>query len=186
MTNIYLFNLDTGEYAMEIPYTGQEVPENGTLKEVPEVTTNQVAVFDTDEDEWQIKSDYRFTHKMIDKDNKIYDIEEIGEIPEGYILITIEQAEELEEQERIANLHITKLDFYTNLCLPASISYATLSEKISELGMQAQWDLCNHVYYGVIKPFLAQLPLGKTEEEIIAIFEELMQNSKDKLEENKS
>ena len=37
--------------------------------------------------------------------------------------------------------------------------------------MQPQWELCNHVYYGVIQPFLTALPLGKTEQEIIEIFE---------------
>jgi len=72
-----------------------------------------------------------------------------------------------------AQLHITKLDFFTNFCQPAGITYDVLSTKITELGMQAQWELCNHVYYGVIKPFLTQLPLGKTEDEVIAIFEKL-------------
>lgn len=70
-------------------------------------------------------------------------------------------------------LHITKLDFYNNFCKPVGISYEVLVEKIKELGMQAEWELCNHVYYGVIYPFLTTLPLGKTNEEIIAIFENL-------------
>lgn len=72
-----------------------------------------------------------------------------------------------------AELHITKLDFYNNFCKPAGISYNELVAKIEELNMQAEWELCNHVYYGVIKPFLSALPLGKTDEEIIAIFEKL-------------
>lgn len=72
-----------------------------------------------------------------------------------------------------AELHITKLDFYNNFCKPAGISYNELVAKIEELNMQAEWELCNHVYYGVIKPFLSTLPLGKTDEEIIAIFEKL-------------
>ena len=72
-----------------------------------------------------------------------------------------------------AELHITKLDFYTHFCKPIGISYATLVEKVIECGMQAEWELCNHVYYGIIKPFLSTLPLGKTEEEIIAVFEAL-------------
>lgn len=74
-----------------------------------------------------------------------------------------------------AKLHITKLDFYNNICKPADISYSALVAKIEELNMTAEWDLCNHVYYGVIKPFLSALPTGKTEEEIIAIFEKLQQ-----------
>lgn len=74
-----------------------------------------------------------------------------------------------------AKLHITKLDFYNNICKPADISYSALVAKIEELNMIAEWDLCNHVYYGVIKPFLSALPTGKTESEIIAIFEKLQQ-----------
>lgn len=70
-------------------------------------------------------------------------------------------------------LHITKLDFYNNFCKPANISYNALIAKITELGMQAEWELCNHVYYGIIQPFFGVLPLGKTEDEIIAIFENL-------------
>lgn len=68
-------------------------------------------------------------------------------------------------------LHMTKLDFYTNFCVPAGITYDILNAKIEELNMKAQWELCNHVYYGVIYPFLTALPLGKTENEIIEIFE---------------
>ena len=68
--------------------------------------------------------------------------------------------------------HITKLDFFNLFCKPVGITYDVLLAKISELNMQAEWELCNHVYYGVIKPFLNALPLGKTEEEIIEIFEE--------------
>ena len=74
-------------------------------------------------------------------------------------------------EEVNSKLHMTKLDFFNNFCKPVGISYAALIAKISELDMQAEWELCNHVYYGVIKPFLSSLPLEKTEEEIIEIFE---------------
>lgn len=83
-----------------------------------------------------------------------------------------EEEETKAEAKRIANLHITKLDFYNLFCKPVGISYATLVGKIAELNMEAEWNLCNHVYYGIIKPFLNSLPLEKTEAEIIAIFEE--------------
>jgi len=73
--------------------------------------------------------------------------------------------------EIYSQYHITKLDFYNLFCKPANITYETLVAKIEELGMQAEWNLCNHVYYGVIKEFLTALPLGKTEDEIIEIFE---------------
>ena len=77
------------------------------------------------------------------------------------------------EEERIANLHITKRDFFYAFCKPVGITVAQLEAKIEELGLEADWKYCNHVYYGVIKQFLTALPLQKTEAQIIAIFEEL-------------
>jgi hypothetical protein len=85
-----------------------------------------------------------------------------------YIKAINEKIDEINGQ-----LHITKLDFYNNFCKPVGISYDDLVAKIVELDMKAEWELCNHVYYGVIKPFLNTLPLGKTDEEIISIFENL-------------
>lgn len=119
-------------------------------KDIKEVTEDDVTKYVYKE--VVLSNDFRFDIKDVDE----------------YVQAIKDKIDEIN-----ANLHITKLDFYTNLCVPAGITYDVLSAKITELGMQAQWDLCNHVYYGVIKPFLAQLPLGKTEEEIIAIFEEL-------------
>jgi len=76
-----------------------------------------------------------------------------------------------------ADLHITKLDFYNAFCVPASITYEVLMAKIAELNMLPQWNFCNHVYFGIIRPFLQALPLGKTEEEIIAIFEKIQEEN---------
>ena len=94
-------------------------------------------------------------------------------ITDGVIVYNENWQEEAQaaELERMGKLHITKQDFYTYICVPAGISYDVLNAKIKELNMQPQWELCNHVYYGVIYPFLTALPLGKTEDEIIEIFE---------------
>lgn len=96
-------------------------------------------------------------------------------IEEGQIIFNPDWQAEAEQAElkRIGNLHITKQDFFLQLCKPAGIEYEVLLAKISELNMKAEWELCNHVYYGVIRPFLSALPLGKTEKEIIAVFEAL-------------
>lgn len=96
-------------------------------------------------------------------------------VEDGNIIYNDNWQLEAEQAElyRIANLHITKQDFYLQLCKPAGITFDMLEAKIAELNMKAEWNYCNHVYYGVIQPFLDTLPLGKTEEEIIAIFEKL-------------
>ena len=104
------------------------------------------------------------SHYMINKDKIILN-------PEW-------EAEEKEaEEKRIASLHITKYDLYTNFCAPAGMSYDELVAKIKELNIQAAWELCNHVFYGVIKPFFAQISTGMSEKEIITKFEEIMAKS---------
>lgn len=106
---------------------------------------------------------YRYKEVILSNDFR-FNIED----PEEYIAAIQEKIDEINSQ-----LHITKLDFYNAFCKPAGISYSALMAKIIEVDMQAEWELCNHIYYGVIKPFLQVLPLGKTEEEIIQIFETL-------------
>lgn len=113
----------------------------------------------------EIEDGLKYTYKEVFLSNEFrFDIED----PEEYVAAIQEKIDEINGQ-----LHITKLDFYNAFCKPAGISYPALMAKISEVGMEAEWELCNHIYYGVIKPFFQELPLGKTEEEIIQIFETL-------------
>ena len=117
--------------------------------------------------------------KAADIDDEIFD--EFISAPEKYEVVNGKivynsnwQADaNKKEEERIANLHITKRDFFYAFCKPVGITVAQLEAKIEELGMEADWKYCNHVYYGVIKQFLTALPLKKTEAQIIAIFEEI-------------
>lgn len=124
-----------------------------------------------------------YLRKDVKQENNVYKYKEIY-LSNDYKMNIVDVEEyqqklldrlEIEEQTYISKLHITKLDFYNNICKPADISYTALVAKIEELNMTAEWDLCNHVYYGIIKPFLSALPTGKTEDEIIAIFEKLQQ-----------
>ena len=99
---------------------------------------------------------------------------EANEIMEGgepIVDVDYEAKQAQKKAVRIANLHITKQDFYNYLCKPAGITYKELLGAVEQVDMQAEWDLCNHVYYGIIRPFLSTLPLGKTEAEVIAVFE---------------
>lgn len=121
----------------------------------------------------EIEDGLKYVYKEVFLSNDFrFDIEDTEE----YIAAIQDKIDEINGQ-----LHITKLDFYNAFCKPAGISYPVLIAKISEVGMQAEWELCNHIYYGVIKPFLQELPLGKTEEEIIEIFETLCKEYKEEL-----
>lgn len=68
------------------------VPKFATLIAPPDVSDNQIPVFNGTE--WDIKADYRHTHKICTDDFFISDIETIGEIQNGY-LITNELAQSI-------------------------------------------------------------------------------------------
>lgn len=81
---------------------------------------------------------------------------------------------EQKEKERIAMLHITKLDFYEYVLKPFGFSYAQLLQVISsDEDLAATFDLCNHVYRGNEKLnqyIFSQIP-SMTEEKLTEIFE---------------
>lgn len=112
------------------------VPAYATLKEIPDFNTaNQIPVFENGE--WVVKSDYRKNYKKLDNNFIVSDINEIGEIKDGY-LISNETADliqknpdrfkiannqvvektdeeyqkelELREKERLAQLNLTAAD----------------------------------------------------------------------------
>lgn len=61
------------------------VPAYATLKEVPEYNKdNQIPVFENNE--WIVKADYRKNYKKCDDNFNISDINEIGEITDGYLV----------------------------------------------------------------------------------------------------
>lgn len=81
------------------------------------------------------------------------------------------------EDERIAKLNMTKLDFYYNVLKPNGITYQEVEQIVSASDeLRANWELCKDVYRG--NEFLSQYVLqripGMTEERLTEIFEEVM------------
>ena len=78
------------------------------------------------------------------------------------------------EQQRIAQLHMTKLDFFKNVLQPNGITYAALEQVIAtnEI-LKATWNLCNHVYRGdeVLNEFIFEQIPSLTPKELTRIFE---------------
>ena len=149
---LYAYNIENGEYSMTMPFE-TEVKEGLTSIAPPEVEENEVAVFDSESQEWDIFNDYRFTHKMI-KDGEICDIENYGEIPDGYQLVTIAQAEALEEEIRINKLTMTPLDFIGVLQ-----GFGLTLEQINayleaNLEVKIQLTYCSDVYCGGAKSLM--------------------------------
>ena len=104
--NLYNYDKNTKEYLsttlasadpMESKIKGEFVPlvpAYATLIEPPTTGENEVAIFNGKV--WEIKKDFRVSHKICDENFNIKDITEIGEIEENY-LITTEMAELIKE-----------------------------------------------------------------------------------------
>ena len=104
--NLYNYDKNTKEYLsitlasadpMETKIRGEFVPlvpACATLIEPPKTGENEVAIFNGKV--WEIKKDFRVSHKICDENFNIKDITEIGEIEENY-LITTEMAELIKE-----------------------------------------------------------------------------------------
>lgn len=147
MKELFIYNEENGELFCSQKYDGGEVPPNGTLKIPPKTNENETTIFK--DGEWVVLKDYRFTHRMIDADNNIKFIEELGDIPEGWELITNEQAEELEKRKKLNSLSMTKLDFYKFVLQPHGVDYETLLSILNQnIEMKAVWDLCSRVFRG--------------------------------------
>lgn len=145
--NLYNFDPNTKEYLMttiasadpmETKIKGEFiplVPAYATLVEPPETGEGEVAIFNGES--WEIKKDFRVSHKICDENFNIKNITEIGEIKEKYLVTNeiaelikenpnnfkiqnneivqkteseIEQEKAQEEAERIAMLNLTAAD----------------------------------------------------------------------------
>lgn len=118
--NLYNYDKNTKEYLsttlasadpMETKIRGEFVPlvpACATVIEPPKTGENEVAIFNGKA--WEIKKDFRVSHKICDENFNIKDITEIGEIEEKY-LITTEMAELIKENPnnfKIQNEEITQ------------------------------------------------------------------------------
>lgn len=104
--NLYNYDKNTKEYLsttlasadpMETKIRGEFVPlvpACATLIEPPKTGENEVAIFNGKA--WEIKKDFRVSHKICDENFNVKDITEIGEIEEKY-LVTADMAELIKE-----------------------------------------------------------------------------------------
>lgn len=118
--NLYNYDKNTKEYLsttiasadpMETKIKGEFVPlvpACATVIEPPTTGENEVAIFNGKA--WEIKKDFRVSHKICDENFNIKDITEIGEIEENY-LVTADIAELIKENPnnfKIQNEEITQ------------------------------------------------------------------------------
>lgn len=118
--NLYNYDKNTKEYLsttlasadpMETKIRGEFVPlvpACATVIEPPKTGENEVAIFNGKA--WEIKKDFRVSHKICDENFNIKDITEIGEIEEKY-LVTADMAKLIKENPdkfKIQNEEITQ------------------------------------------------------------------------------
>lgn len=207
---VHNYSIDTHEYidsnvaTLDPQATKREgkdvwlVPANATLKKPPKAKPFKVAVYENDT--WIIKDDYRGRY-ICNESLDIKFVQEIGALPEGFILITQAQAEQIisdplffivqdgelienpnyEEdkekarKERIAKLGMTKYDFFKYVCQPYGIDYPTLISAVnSNYDMAAAWNLCGHVFRGdaILTDNITKYIPTMTEEALDDIYEE--------------
>ena len=152
MTMLYIYNEENGELFCSQVYDGGVVPENSTFEIPPNTQENETPVFKNGE--WVIENDYRFTHKIINDSNKIEFIKEIGDIPEGWQLITNKQAQDIEEQKRVDNLTMTALDFINTIKQLGLTDEQVETYLNNNLAIKHQLQFCQNVYCGVAKSLM--------------------------------
>lgn len=71
------------------------IPAYATTVKPPKAKTNEVVIYDNG---WQIKADYRGKY-IVNNDMEPYIYDKIGNLPEGYIAITENQANKIQEDD---------------------------------------------------------------------------------------
>ena len=209
MEYIYKYDELTGEYldkdiARLNPVATKEagepvylVPPFYTIKKPPKTSANNVAIYQNDT--WMLKPDYRGCY-ICDELLNVQVVQEIGEIPDGYILITKAEAEQIandplwyvvqdgelvknpnyeeqKEQQRreyLSMFAITKYDFFKYICEPNEISYQQLLTMVNlNDEIAAAWNLCERVYRGddTLCTYITQFLPTMTPEVLDEIFE---------------
>lgn len=193
------------DYARKDPEKSKEagkpvylVPPYYTTKKPPTLGKYQVAIYQSDK--WVVKDDYRGSY-ICDELLNVQVVQDIGELPDGSILITEQEAETIKNdpywyivldgelvknpnydedvekarKERIAKLGMTKYDFYKYVCLPNEISYTMLMQMVmTNEEIAAAWNLCGHVFRDdeTLCKYITDFLPSMTDEVLDAIFEQ--------------
>lgn len=144
------------------------MPENATKLMPIEAPTGYVTVFENDC--WSIKKDYRGRHQ-IEPTGFISVIDYIGDVHDGFVLLTEEQYQKLLEDptyyvvqngmlivnpklpeieaEKLAKTYMTKWDFVKHILNPLGFTFEMLKDVLSkDIALEEAWACCSYVYRG--------------------------------------
>ena len=203
---LYLYDEFTKEYVEtieayldpeETKIKGEEVymyPANSTNIEPPTTVENEVCIFEADN--WVIKVDYRGQYQC-NENLEISLIDNVGDLQEGFILITEEQAKKIEEdklfyivqdgelvenpnyeaeqaqkeRERIGNLKLTKREVFLGLFQAKQVTPDMLKAQITDPQALIEFEYANDYYRGNPLIDIVGATLGITPEQLDKFFE---------------
>lgn len=170
------------------------IPEFATKIKPPKTKENQTALFNGKN--WKVVADYREQYICDSQMNLIY-VSDVGELPEGYIPITAEQAAEIEadkfkyiiqdgklienpnyeadkkaaERERIGKLSLTKREVFLALFNAKGITPEQVRASITDTAALIEFDYATEYFRGnpLIDAIGAQL--GYTSDDLDYLFE---------------
>lgn len=203
---LYLYDEFTKEYVEAIEayldpeetrIQGKDVymyPANSTDVEPPTTVENEVCIFDNDN--WVVKADYRGQYKC-NEDLEVSLVDCVGDLQEGFILITEEQAKKIEEdklfyivqggeliknpnyeaeqeqkeKERIAKLKLTKREVFLGLYQAKKVTPDMIKAKITDTQALIEFEYANDYYRGNPLIDIVGATLGITPEQLDKFFD---------------
>lgn len=179
LTKEYIGESEAALDPQETKIQGKDVyliPANATTEKPPKAKTNETVIFDNG---WKIEADFRGKY-IVNEDLEPKIVEEIGDLPEGYIVITENQAQKIfeddlyyiiqdcklvknpnydeqkrvREEERINNLTMTALDFI-GVLQSFGLTLIQINTYLeNNLPVKMQLTYCQNVYCGVAKALM--------------------------------
>lgn len=179
LTKEYIGESEASLDPQETKIQGKEVyliPANATENMPPKSKTNEVVIYNNG---WQIMADFRGEY-IVNEDLEPKIVEEIGNLPEGYIVITENQAQKIlednlyyiiqdgqlvknpnydeqkqaREEERVNNLTMTALDFI-GVLQGFGLTLIQINTYLeNNLPVKMQLTYCQNVYCGVAKALM--------------------------------
>ena len=169
------------------------IPANSTTIKPPKIKKNEVALWD--KTNWKIVPDYRNTY-VINEFKEIKFIKDIGALPDGYFVITEEQAEKVkqdplyyivenekliinpnydedkkaQEREKILRLSLTKREVFLALYAAKGITPEQVRGSITDTAALIEFDYATEYYRG--NPLIDAIgsQLGYTTEDLDYLF----------------
>lgn len=170
------------------------IPANATKIKPPKTGENQTTIFNGKN--WDVVADYRGKYICDALMNVIY-VQEVGELPDGYIIITAEQAAEIaeddlkyivdngelipnphyeedkaaRERERIGHLSLTKREVFLALYNAKGITPEQVRATITDTAALIEFDYATEYYRGNPLIDVIGSQLGYTSADLDYLFE---------------